>query len=127
MLKVEFIIPTEENNYILFNKEYEDDPTVAFHCTPIGNFDLIYKNGFKSASKLKKDSSALKSISFAKKSSQCLAYMGMPIKEDFCVFVVQFAPEQSDLVIDDLYIYMNDNSAQPKILSYCDVKKGIMY
>lgn len=127
MLKVEFILPTEEKEYNFFNEEYEKDPTIAFHCTPSKNFESICRDGFKSAKKLNNGSSTLSSISFAKNSSQCLSYMGKPIKNDFYVFAVQFDPNLSSLKTTDLYIYIDDNCDQPIILSYCYVSKGINY
>lgn len=127
MFEVQLVKPTEVNGYNFFDEKYENDSTIAFHCTPIKNFNLICKDGFKSAKKIVEEGIGLNTISFAKNSSQCLVYMGKPIKGDFCVFAVEFDSTHPSLDTTDVYIYIDDSSVQPKIISYCLINKGFDY
>lgn len=115
------LVPTEGNAYCLFAGELERDPLVLFHATPHRHKDSIVCGGFQSASSL--GVGELQSVSYAKKSSTCLAYVGRSVSEDYVVFAVRF--ESLDRVANnesDIHVY--DHSIQPKILGFCVLKAG---
>lgn len=74
--KWEVMCPTECNEYSLFAQALENDPLVLFHATPKQFFDNITTSGFRSAKSL--GTGALESVSYARKSSGCLAHIGNP-------------------------------------------------
>lgn len=115
------IEPSEENKYCLFMADLETDSQVFFHATPLCYKDSILKKGFKSAYIL--GIGPLKSVSYAKKSSACLAHLGCATDKDYVVFVVKFESlEGIKENLSDIHVYKPD--IQPKILGYCILNKG---
>lgn len=123
MQRWELIRPTEENGFCLFAKDLEDNPKVLFHATPKRHFDSIANSGFLSAVEL--GSGELSSVSYAKRSSSCLARIGNGVKEDYVVFAVEFDSLEQQGIKDnpsDIHVYRNE--IQPRILGYCEILKG---
>jgi len=116
-------LPTEENGFCLFAKELEDDPKVFFHATPKRNFDSIANLGFRAAAEL--GSGELCSVSYAKRSSSCLAHIGNDVKEDYVIFAVEFDSLAQQGIKDnpsDIHVYKSE--IQPRILRYCEIPEG---
>ena len=120
--KYDFVTPTEENDYCIFREELENNSLVLFHATPLNNLTSIVTNGFYSAARL--GVGELSSVSYAKRSSGCLAHMG-EISKDFVVFAVEFRTlDQEGITVNhsDIHVYRED--IQPIILRYCEVPEG---
>ncbi|WP_145985909.1 hypothetical protein [Aquitalea magnusonii] len=120
MMKVyEFSNPTERNGYCLFDDELERNPLVFFHATPKKNIESIINNGFKFGP-------TLQSISYANRSSSCLAHRGRSVAEDYAVFVVEFASlDNIKINPSDIHVYRED--IQPIIKGYCIVPKEYIF
>ncbi|WP_144063040.1 hypothetical protein [Litchfieldella anticariensis] len=119
----EVIVPAEANEYCMFIDELENDPLVFFHAAPLRHKSSIVEKGFQSAAIL--GVGELQSVSYAKKSSGCLAHLGCNISEDYAVFAVKFQPQELDRVVNnpsDIHVY--DQSVQPQILGYCVLNAG---
>ena len=113
--------PTEQNEYCLFPHSVEGDSNVFFHATPLRFKDPILEEGFRSAHAL--GTGQLQSVSFAKKSTACLAHLGCRVDEDYVVFAVKF---HTMCGVQDNHsdIYLYDERNQPEILGYCVLKAG---
>lgn len=123
MQRWELILPTEENGFCLFAQNIEDNPNVLFHITPKRHFNSIANSGFCSAAEL--GSGQLCSVSYAKRSSSCLAHIGNGVKEDYVVFAVEFDTLQQQGIKEnqsDIHVYRNE--IQPRILGYSDIPEG---
>jgi len=119
----ELVIPTEKNGFCLFSQELEENPVVLFHATPKRHFDSILASGFRSAVDLGVGS--LTSVSYAKRSSSCLAHVGNEVPEDYVVFAVRFDNLQQQGIkenLSDIHVYKPE--LQPHILGYCELKRG---
>jgi hypothetical protein len=117
------VLPTEENGFRFFAQELEDDSLVLFHVTPSKNFDSIVHSGFRSALSMKVG--PLSSVSYAKRSSSCLAHMGNEAQEDCVIFAVRFESlEQQGISNNQSDIHVDDENLQPRILGYCRVPQG---
>ena len=117
------IEPTEENGYCLFIDELENDPLVFFHAAPLRHKISIVEKGFHSAAIL--GVGELQSVSYATKSSGCLAHLGCNFSEDYAVFAVKFQPQELDRVVvnsSDIHVY--DQTIQPQILGHCVLNAG---
>lgn len=115
--------PSEQNGYSLFSQELETDPLVLFHATPKRHLNSIAASGFRSAAAL--GVGTLPSVSYAKRSSSCLAHVGNQVQEDYVVFAVRFQTLQQQGVADnasDIHVYKPE--IQPQILGYCELQKG---
>lgn len=135
MKKFDIIQPTKDNENCIFCKELEDDETVFFHITPKKNFNSIIESGFLSAHDL--NIGVLKSVSYAKKSSLCIAHFYSDENHkstDYVVFAVKFDSLNKKGIqinytpskkITDIHVY--DKSIQPHILGYCEIPKGSFY
>jgi len=115
------IVPTEANGYCMFAEDLENDPLVLFHATPLRHRSSIVTNGFQSAASL--GVGELQSVSYAKKSSACLAHLGCNISEDYAVFAVRFQ-SLDRVAVNQSDIHVYDQSIQPTILGYCVLKAG---
>ncbi|MGZ4955814.1 MAG: hypothetical protein ACXV8Q_11930 [Methylobacter sp.] len=123
MQRWELILPTEENGFSLFAKELEDNPKVLFHATPKRYFDSIANSGFCSAAEL--GTGELSSVSYAKRSSSCLAHIGNGVKEDYVIFAVEFdSLAQQGIKDNPSDIHVNRKEIQPHILGYCEIPEG---
>ena len=92
-----------------------------FHATPLRFKEPILEGGFRSAHTL--GVGQLQSVSFAKKSSACLAHLGCRVDEDYVIFAVSFNTMRG--VQDNLSdIHLYDESNQPEILGYCVLNAG---
>lgn len=123
MQRWELILPTEENRFCLFAQGLEDSPMVLFHATPKRHFDSIASLGFRSAAEL--SSGELNSVSYAKRSSSCLAHIGNDVQEDYVVFAVEFDTLQQLGIKEnssDIHVYRSE--IQPRLLGYCEIPKG---
>lgn len=119
----ERVTPTEENGFCIFPQSLEDNPLIFFHATLKQNLEAIIISGFRSAAEL--GLGGLTSVSYAKRSSSCLAYIGKEAREDYVVFAVEFDALQQQGVkenISDIHVYKSE--IQPGILGYCKVPKG---
>jgi hypothetical protein len=117
------VLPTEANGFRFFGQELEDDPLVLFHATPSKNFDSIVRSGFRSARSM--EIGPLSSVSYAKRSSSCLAHMGNEAQEDYVIFAVKFESlEQRGVRNNQSDIHVDDENLQPRILGYCRVPQG---
>ena len=115
------IAPTEANGYRMFSDELENDPLVFFHATPLRYRSSFSVNGFQSAAIL--GVGELQSVSYAKKSSACLAHLGCNVSEDYALFAVRFQSLDRAVVNhSDIHVY--DLSIQPQILGYCVLNAG---
>lgn len=115
------IVPTEANGYCMFRGELENDSHVFFHATPLRHKSSIVANGFKSAAIL--GVGQLKSVSYAMKSSACLAHLGCAVSEDYAVFAVRFQ-SLDRVVVNQSDIHVYDQTIQPQILGFCVLKAG---
>jgi hypothetical protein len=123
MQRWELILPTEENGFCLFAQGLEDNPMVLFHATPKRHFGSIASSGFRSAAEL--GTGKLNSVSYAKRSSSCLAHFGNNVNEDYVVFAVEFDTLQQQGIKDnpsDIHVYRSE--IQPRILGYCEILRG---
>lgn len=116
-----FTKPNELNEYQLFDDELENDPLTLFHTTPIENLKPILDAGFAAKK-------GLDSVSYAKKSSSCLAHRGAPVNVDHAVLVVKF--ESTNVMgirnnSSDIHVF--DNKIQPIIMGYCIVPKDYVF
>lgn len=121
--KWELILPAEANEYCLFEQNLENDPLVFFHATPRRYCDSIITSGFLSAVEL--GIGKLTSVSYAKRSSGCLAHTGNKLNEDYIVFAVKFDPLAQKYFVDnpsDIHIYKRE--IQPCNLGFCELPKG---
>ncbi len=121
--KWDLVVPSEENGYGIFRQDLEANPLVLFHSTPKSNFSSIVSMGFRSAASL--EIGALSSVSYAKRSSGCLAHVGNKAIEDLVVFAVKFETLDQEGIaenLSDIHVYKKD--IQPAILGYCEVLKG---
>lgn len=117
----DFIEPTEANGYRLFPQELEDNQLVFFHATPKRHLDSIVENGFRSAESL--GVGTLQSVSYAMKSSACLAHLQCAVNEDYVVLAVRFESlEDVKVNLSDIHIYKQE--IQPEILGYCVLPAG---
>lgn len=129
MIKFEFPYPNEDKGYSIFPQNLENNPNVLFHGTAFSNFNSIVNNGFKSAKKLENSEEQevlLSSVSYAQKSSQCLAHVcqirGSSQDHEFVVFAVKFNTlEQAGIRINNIDIHVFDPDIQPEIIGYCVV------
>lgn len=122
--KWNLITPSEENRYCFFPKELEDDPLVLFHITPKGNLDSITTKGFLSAEKLGEEN-GLPSVSYAMRSSSCLAHIGNHASEDMVIFAARFSTlEQRAIKVNPSDVHVFDQDIQPVILGYGEIPKG---
>ncbi len=125
MQKYNLIQPTESNRFSLFAADLEDDQNILFHATPKVNFEEILDEGFLSASE--KGTGILKSVSYAFRSSGCLAHLNGRFDQDFVVFAVRFEDlNQKGIVINpsDVHVY---SGIQPEIVGYCEIPKDFSY
>ncbi|MDD5034033.1 MAG: hypothetical protein PHE55_04680 [Methylococcaceae bacterium] len=121
--KFDLLTPTEENNYCLFQQELENNPLVLFHATPKRNLNSIISNGFRSAESL--GTGGLGSVSYAKRSSGCLAHMDNTAAEDLVVFAVKFEDlSQKGIRENPSDIHVDLQDIQPVILGYCEIPNG---
>jgi hypothetical protein len=112
---LEFIKPTEENEYCAFNSCLENDKNVFFHMTPALNKDSIIANGFRSAKEL--GIGVLESVSYAPKSSSCFANLGNDLESEYVIFAVRFESDSlAEIVQNGLDILVYKKHLQPKIL-----------
>jgi len=121
--KWELILPTEVNGFCLFEHKLENDDLVFFHATPKRYFDSIISTGFRSAAET--GNGTLTSVSYAKRSTGCLAHIGNKLNEDYIVFAVKFDPVQQKCFVNnpsDIHIFKRE--IQPHILGYCELPKG---
>jgi hypothetical protein len=117
------VLPTEANGFRFFAQELEDDPLVLFHATLSKNLDSIVRLGFRSARRM--ETGPLNSVSYAKRSSSCLAHMGNEAQEDYVIFAVRFESlEQQGIRNNQSDIHVDDENLQPRILGYCRVLRG---
>lgn len=117
------VSPTEHNGFCIFSQDLEEDPLVFFHTTPKRHLDAIATVGFRSAAAL--GTGTLTSVSYAKKSSACLAHIGNPATDDHVVFAVRFdSLDQKGLVVNISDIHVYDDALQPRILGYCELPNG---
>jgi len=110
----DFVPPTADNGYCLFDIGLENNPLVLFHTTPRSNVESIIKNGFKFGPNLA-------STSYAKKSSACLTHrcLKMHGQEDYAVFVVRFETlKQKGIKINETDIHVYDEMIQPLCIGY---------
>jgi hypothetical protein len=114
-------MPTEANGFCMFAEELETDPLVFFHATPLPNRSSIITSGFQSAASL--GVGELQSVSYAKKSSACLAHLDCNVSEDYAVFAVRFQ-SLDRVAINQSDIHVYDQSIQPQILGYCVLNAG---
>ena len=116
-----FNIPSEETRYCIFDQELEDNPLILFHTTPLRNVESIIQNGFQFGPDLK-------SVSYAKRSSSCLAHRGTNVTEDHAVFVVEFKSlDQQGIVVNQPDIHVYKEEIQPIIIGYCIVPKDYVF
>jgi hypothetical protein len=121
--RCEGVVPTEENGYCLFSSELEDDCLVFFHATPTKHAKSILEHGFLSAAEL--GSNGLTSVSYAKRSSSCLAHIGNSIQEPYVVFAVRFASVSARGIkvnVSDIHVY--DSAIQPMVLCFRELQSG---
>lgn len=124
--KLESFQPIEENNYSLFAGALEHDTLVFFHVTPKKNLCSILKDGFKSSFDL--GTGQLASVSYAKKSSSCLAHLGRDIAQDFLVFAVRFETIEVPEIVENMSdIHVFGTNVQPSLIGYCEIPKGFKY
>jgi hypothetical protein len=119
----EFIEPTEENRYCVFDAQLEDDVNVFFHMTPASSKEAIITSGFKSAREL--GVGELESVSYAKKSSGCFANLGTHLHEEHVIFAVRFRPEDLKEVavnLSDIHVYKKH--FQPEKLGVIQLPAG---
>jgi hypothetical protein len=126
MEKIELIQPTESNRYSLFSEELESNREVLFHATLKENLSSIKKNGFLSADKLGKG--ILESVSYAFRSSGCLAHLNGKFGREYVVFAVKFKTLEIPEItvnISDIHVY---KGVQPtEILGYCELPADFRY
>jgi RNA:NAD 2'-phosphotransferase (TPT1/KptA family) len=125
MKKYDMIHPTESNHYCLFSRKFEDDPNILFHATKKENLAPISQNGFQSADNL--GTGDLQSVSYAYKSSACLAHLNGSFEQDIVVFAVRFKNLQEHGIVSnqsDIHVY---SDVQPEILRYCEIPQGFVY
>lgn len=112
VIEYEFKKPLEENSYCIFPLELEQDSTIFFHGTRWGNFDSIYRFGFK-------PKPPLDSISFNEISSHCINFASGH-GEDGVVIAVKFScPEILLRESSNQIAYLYELAQQPKIIGYC--------
>lgn len=117
------VTPTEENGFCLFSQELETNPLVLFHATPKRHFNSIVTSGFRSANELRVG--ILTSVSYAHKSSSCLAHIGNEVTEDYVVFAVLFTTLKQNGIVENISdIHVCRPEIQPHILGYCELKNG---
>ena len=135
MRQFQFLWPNNNNGYSLFAKNLEENPNNLFHGTSIDNLDSIVNDGFKSTAELGGGTNQdyqLNSISYAKKSSQCLANV-CQIRDngndgDYVIFVVVFdSIEVSGIRVNSSDIYVDNLAIQPAIIGYCIVPSGYVF
>jgi hypothetical protein len=113
--------PAEQNEYCLFPLSVESDSRVFFHATPLRLKEPILEKGFRSANTL--GVGQLQSVSFAKKSSACLAHLGCRVDEDYVLFAVRLNTMRG--VRDNLSdIHLYDESNQPETIGYSVLNAG---
>ena len=124
--KIEILQPSESNDYCVFDLELENDPLVLFHATPKRNFQSIVSHGFRSAMTL--GSGTLESVSYAKKSSSCLAHIGQRPRETWTIFVVRFQSlDVASIRVNPSDIHVFDQNLQPERIGYGTVPAGMRW
>jgi hypothetical protein len=126
MKRLELVPPTESNSYCVFSQILEEKSLVLFHATPKRHIEAIANSGFRSAHDL--GLGELRSVSYAKRSSSCLAHIGRDVQEDYVIFAVEFGTLQQDGIVEnfpDIHVYRSE--IQPEILGYCEIPKGFHY
>lgn len=123
----EMINPTENNQYSLFNIEFEENELILFHTTPFRNLKSILTEGFKSEYQL--SGGGLRSVSYAKRSSLCLYHFSLQSKkEDYVVFAVRFESiSKIGIRNNNADIHVDYIDIQPEILGYCRIDKSFSY
>tara|TARA_R110001592_G_scaffold20926_18_gene84755 strand:+ start:4486 stop:4854 length:369 start_codon:yes stop_codon:yes gene_type:complete len=121
MIKFEFIIPTKNNNHQVAREEFENDPLVLFHTTPMKNFGSIVEQGFRFGE-------IVKSVSYAYKSTSCLMHRGEFVAEDYAVFIVKFETLDQDFITKNILdIHVHNEDLQPEIIGYSIIPKEFVY
>lgn len=121
--KYEMTQLTEENRFCVFPSNLENDSEVFFHSTKASNFESIMKHGFRSAEDL--NLGALKSVSYAKRSSSCFANLGWSADEDLVIFAVRFTAEDlGKVIVNSADIHVHRKCIQPQILGYVSIPHG---
>lgn len=119
----EFIEPTEENRYCVFDAQLEDDVGVFFHMTPALSKEAIIASGFKSAKDL--GVGELESVSYANRSSGCFANLGAHLQEDHVIFAVRFTPEElKEVAVNPSDIHVYKKHLQPEKLGVVHLPAG---
>ena len=120
---LEFVKPTEENRYCVFDAQLENDESVFFHMTPAANKEAIIADGFKSAKEL--DKGELESVSYANRSSGCFANLGSDLQEEHVIFAVKFQPEAiKEVAVNPSDIHVYKKHLQPEKLGVIHLQTG---
>lgn len=113
-LEIEFNCPCEENGYLLFSTELENDPNILFHGTSESCALLIIDNGFNPTGNLP-------SSSFARASAVPLGYACEKRTNENrgAVLAVRF----NNLNVvgirqEENFVYLDDHQIQPEIVAY---------
>ena len=113
-MEIEFNNPNEQNNYLLFATELENDPNVLFHGTSEICALSIIKNGFS-------PNGSLSSSSFARTSAGSLSHAcskrtdvirGAVLAARFNSLNVLGIQQEGDVV------YLYDHQIHPEIVAY---------
>lgn len=126
MKKFAFPENIEKHEYVVFPKEYEDDPEIAFHGTNQESFQKIIQSGvFKPAQELfSVGPDYPTSTSFVSKSPLALCYACKKSSQGNAGVVVMVKFEANHKVVKESggcwYLYDHANS-QPEIIGYCIV------
>ncbi|EIE5874809.1 hypothetical protein LDV99_001636 [Vibrio parahaemolyticus] len=126
MKKFDLIHPTENNRYSLFTSDLEDDVKILFHATSAENFSSITQRGFLSAYELY--GSGLESVSYAFRSSSCLAHLNGKFDNAYVVFAVRFESLKiREIVVNpsDIHVYRGFQPAE--IIGYCEIPLNFSY
>ncbi|AMG07227.1 hypothetical protein WJ038_08325 [Vibrio parahaemolyticus] len=126
MKKFDLIHPTESNRYSLFTSDLEDDSKILFHATPTENLNSIKNKGFLSSHELY--GSGLESVSYAFRSSSCLAHLNGKFDKGYVVFVVRFESlEVKEIVVNPSDIHVYRRFQPTEIIGYCEIPLNFSY
>ena len=119
-----FILPRNDDCYLMFPDELENDPRVYFHGTAATNLSSILREGFRPRK-------ALASSSFAIQSSLSLSYACESRSESSPEGVVISVKFETVNVLgirqESFCIYFDDHGLQPEIVAYCIVPAEYLY
>jgi hypothetical protein len=125
MAVTEYTFPSnpEALSYRLFPSDLENDQLVFFHVTPIENYELIVRDGFKIPGPNSR--SGLSSVTFAKESIAALTH-GMQKRisfpGDYCIIVVRYSEaDMPRLRINSSDVNDFEMATQPAIIGHMTV------